>query len=54
MGFNSQYLLDFLKVAGSASVRFEFKNAQTAGELRPEEADPGNCTYRYVVMPIRV
>ena len=54
MGFNSQYLLDFLKVAGSASVRFEFKNAQTAGELRPEEADPGNCTYRYVVMPLRV
>ena len=40
MGFNSQYLLDFLKVAGSASVRFEFKNAQTAGELKPEEADP--------------
>ncbi len=54
MGFNSQYLLDFLKVVGSASVRFEFKNAQTAGELKPEEADPGNCTYRYVVMPIRV
>ena len=54
IGFNSQYLLDFLKVVGSASVRFEFKNAQTAGELRPEEADPGNCTYRYVVMPIRV
>ena len=54
IGFNSQYLLDFLKVVGSASVRFEFKNAQTAGELKPEEADPGNCTYRYVVMPIRV
>jgi DNA polymerase III subunit beta len=54
IGFNSQYLLDFLKVVGSASVRFEFKNAQTAGELRPEEADSGDCTYRYVVMPIRV
>ena len=54
MGFNSQYLLDFLKVAGSASVCLEFKNAQTAGELRPEDADSGNCTYRYVVMPIRV
>jgi DNA polymerase III subunit beta len=54
IGFNSQYLLDFLKVVGSAGVRFEFKNAQTAGELRPEEADSGDCTYRYVVMPIRV
>jgi DNA polymerase-3 subunit beta len=47
-------LLDFLKVVGSSGVRFEFKNAQTAGELRPEEADSRDCTYRYVVMPIRV
>jgi hypothetical protein len=27
IGFNSQYLLDFLKVVGSAGVRFEFKRA---------------------------
>ncbi len=54
IGFNSQYLLDFLKVVGSASVSFEFKSAQAAGELRPEEADSGDYTYRYVVMPIRV
>src|SRR3954464_1339018 len=38
IGFNSQYLLEFLKVVGSGDVRFEFKDAQTAGQLRPDEA----------------
>jgi DNA polymerase III subunit beta len=54
VAFNSRYLLEFLKAVESSRVRFEFKDGQSASELRP--ADPGqdDCTYRYVVMPVRV
>jgi len=54
MAFNPQYLLDFLKVVGSSSVRLEFKDAQSASELRPEESMEDDFAYRYVVMPVRV
>src|SRR3954471_9664024 len=37
IGFNSQYLLDFLKAATGGEVRFEFKDSQSAGQLRPDE-----------------
>ncbi len=52
IGFNSQYLLDFLKASGSDDVRLEFKNAQSAGQLRPEAGE--EFKYRYVVMPMRI
>jgi DNA polymerase-3 subunit beta len=51
IGFNAQYLLDFLGVAGSATVGLELKDAESQGVLRPQgeqEAD-----HRYVVMPMR-
>src|SRR5438067_12975289 len=56
IGFNSQYLLDFFKASNSNSIRLEFKDPQSAGQLRPEE---DNCAgeqykYRYVVMPMRI
>jgi DNA polymerase-3 subunit beta len=54
IGFNSQYLLEFLKVVGSGDVRFEFKDAQTAGQLRPEEGGDSEYRYRYIVMPMRI
>lgn len=54
MAFNSQYLLEFLKVVESSSVRLEFKDGQSASELRPEDTPGSDCTYRYVVMPLRV
>jgi DNA polymerase-3 subunit beta len=54
IGFNSQYLLDFLKVTGAGDVRFEFKDAQTAGQLRPDEASDSEYKYRYIVMPMRI
>src|SRR5262245_19409989 len=54
IGFNSQYLLDFLKVVGTGDVRFEFKDAQTAGQLRPDEASDSEYRYRYIVMPMRI
>ena len=52
IGFNSHYLLDFLKAAETPDVRFEFKDAQSAGQLRPGESD--DYKYRYVVMPMRI
>ena len=54
IGFNSQYLLEFLKVVGTGDVRFEFKDAQTAGQLRPDEASDSEYRYRYIVMPMRI
>ncbi|MFB3814733.1 MAG: DNA polymerase III subunit beta [Terriglobales bacterium] len=53
IGFNSQYLLDFLKAATSGEVRFEFKDPQSAGQLRPAE-NGDEYKYRYVVMPMRI
>lgn len=52
IGFNAQYLLDFLKAAGTSEVRMEFKDAQSAGQLRPAEGD--DYKYRYIVMPMRI
>ena len=52
MGFNSAYLLDFLKASGSDQVRLEFKDSQSAGQLRPEEGE--DYKYRYIVMPMRI
>jgi DNA polymerase-3 subunit beta len=52
IGFNAQYLLDFLKATGSGEVKLEFKDAQSAGQMRPGEGD--EYKYRYIVMPMRI
>ncbi|HZQ20857.1 MAG TPA: DNA polymerase III subunit beta [Terriglobales bacterium] len=52
VGFNAQYILDFLKAIGSGDVRLELKDAQSAGQLRP--ADSEDYKYRYIVMPMRI
>jgi len=52
IGFNAAYLIDFLKATGSGEVRMEFKDAQSAGQLRPAEGD--DYKYRYIVMPMRI
>jgi DNA polymerase-3 subunit beta len=52
IGFNAAYLLDFLKAVGAGEVRMEFKDAQSAGQLRPAEGD--DYKYRYIVMPMRI
>jgi DNA polymerase-3 subunit beta len=53
IGFNYQYLLDFLAAVGKAvAVRLELKDDQSAAELRPPDED--GYQYRYVVMPMRV
>ena len=43
---------DFLKAADTEEVRLEFKDPQSAGQLRPEGAD--DYKYRYIVMPMRI
>jgi DNA polymerase-3 subunit beta len=53
IGFNSAYLIDFLKVSGSGDVRLELKDSQSAGQLRPADAD-SEYKYRYIVMPMRI
>jgi DNA polymerase-3 subunit beta len=54
IGFNSQYLLDFLRVVNSGDVRFEFKDSQSAGQLRPDEPPESEYKYRYIIMPMRI
>ena len=54
VGFNSQYLIDFLKAIGTTGeVRLEFKDAQSAGQMRPEDANE-DVKYRYILMPMRI
>jgi DNA polymerase-3 subunit beta len=54
VGFNSAYLIDFLKATGSTGeVRLEFKDAQSAGQVRPEDPD-NEFKYRYIIMPMRI
>ncbi|MDE3164522.1 MAG: DNA polymerase III subunit beta [Acidobacteriota bacterium] len=53
IGFNAQYLLDFLRVVPQEQVAFELKDQKSAGELRPVGAAPAE-QYRYVVMPMRI
>ena len=37
IGFNAQYLLDFLRATSQEQVAFELKDQKSAGELRPVE-----------------
>jgi len=53
IGFNYQYLLDFLNVVGEGGkIRLELKDEQSAGQLRPSDEEA--YRYRYVVMPMRI
>jgi len=53
IGFNAQYLLDFLRAIPQDQVCFELKDQKSAGELRPQ-AESVPDQYRYVVMPMRI
>ncbi len=53
IGFNAQYLIDFLRSVDQSEIAFHFKDANSAGELRPHNAAP-DTIYRYVVMPMRI
>jgi DNA polymerase-3 subunit beta len=53
IGFNAQYLLDFLRVIPQDKMAFELKDEKSAGELRPAGENIAD-QYRYVVMPMRI
>ncbi len=52
IGFNAQYLQDFLNVIGEGKVAFEFRDGNSQAQLRP--ADTTEYDYKYVVMPMRI
>jgi len=52
VGFNAQYLLDFLGAAAEGPVSLELKDEQSAGQMRPLGDE--KYRYRYVVMPMRI
>lgn len=52
IGFNSQYLLDFLRAAtGATSIRMQVKDAESAAEFQPCGEQGGQN--RYILMPLR-
>jgi DNA polymerase-3 subunit beta len=51
IGFNPQYLLDFMQVCGSESINLMLRDGETQGMFGPEGA--GELDYRYVVMPMK-
>lgn len=53
IGFNAQYLAEFLRAVSEEQVLLGFKDGGSAGELRPAGEDLG-YTYRYIVMPMRI
>jgi DNA polymerase-3 subunit beta len=52
IGFNSQYLLDFIGACDADSVSISIKDSDTQGLFRPVGAD--DLEYRYVAMPMNV
>jgi DNA polymerase-3 subunit beta len=53
IGFNAQYLLDFLRAVPQDHVSFGLKDQKSAGELQPAGENVLE-QYRYVVMPMRI
>lgn len=52
IGFNAQYLQDFLNVIGEGKVAFEFRDGNSQAQLRPAESS--KYDYKYIVMPMRI
>lgn len=52
IGFNAQYLQDFLTVLGEGGVAFEFKDSNAQAQLSP--TDQSDYVYKYIVMPMRL
>lgn len=54
VGFNAQYILDFLGVCGSPEVHLCLRDPRSAAQMEVPGIDPNERDYRYVIMPIRV
>jgi DNA polymerase-3 subunit beta len=52
IGFNAQYLMDFLGVVGTNEIVVELKDEQSPALIRPVGEE--KYDYRYVVMPMRL
>jgi len=52
VGFNAQYISEFLRAVTDENVALKFRDAGSAGEFQPEGAE--GSLYRYVVMPMRI
>lgn len=53
VGFNGQYLAEFMRAVSEETVQFGFRDGGSAGELQPSGGDT-DYLYRYVVMPMRI
>ena len=52
IGFNAQYMLDFLAAAAEGPISIELKDEQSAGQMRPLADE--QYRYRYIIMPMRI
>jgi DNA polymerase-3 subunit beta len=52
IGFNSQYIIDYLSTVGTGKVRFEFKDDNSAAMLKPEGEE--EIKSLYVLMPMKI
>ncbi len=52
IGFNSQYLLDFLATVSGETVRFELKDTNSSVLMKPEAEE--DIEYLYVLMPMKL
>lgn len=52
IGFNSQYILDFLTTVTGANIRFDLKDENSAALLKPEGEE--DIKSLYVIMPMKI
>jgi DNA polymerase-3 subunit beta len=52
IGFNSQYVLDFLLSASGERIRLELKDNNSAAVMKPELE--GDIKYTYILMPMKI
>jgi DNA polymerase-3 subunit beta len=52
IGFNAQYLVEFLAAAGTSEIQIELRDHESQGMLRPK--GEGHADHRYIVMPMRL
>jgi DNA polymerase-3 subunit beta len=52
IGFNAQYLQDFLNVASDGEISFEFRDGNSQAQLRL--SSDTSYDYKYIVMPMRL
>lgn len=52
IGFNAQYMMDFLGAAAEGPISLELKDEQSAGQMRPLADE--KYRYRYIIMPMRI